>query len=203
MGTHKEPKWREEFKHPRALHAPWRQKIDIPDYLRRWLVVYGNKHPDLLIPEILEHAMLQYIDTIYRPPDYAGHGGHDYMDNLVAGRYVSGNEAALCEGMSKQIGSDELAKRYKVLNTPTIVCVSNGTYGYFFCVDAKTQYQRDRETPGEDMGPFLTWLYGEWRGLKLRKKDLDGAVIRLEKGRWPIHPRLIPGHRRAGSILEY
>jgi hypothetical protein len=203
MGKHKEAQWQEEFKHPRALHAPWRQKIDIPDYLRRWLVVYGNKHPDLLIPEILEHAMLLYIDTIYRPPDFAGHEGHDFMDNLVAGRYVSRNEEALCDEIFKQIGRDELAKRYEILNEPMIACVSNRVYGYFFCVDARTDYERERDTPGQQMGPFLTWVYGEWRSLKLRKKDLDGRVIWLEKGHWPIHPRLIPGHPRAGSLLEY
>jgi len=203
MGTHKEAQWQERFKHPRALHAPWRQKLDIPDYLRRWLVVYGNKHPDRLIPEILEHAMLQYIDTIYRPPDFSGHEGRDFMDNLVAGRYVSGNEAKLCAEMLKSVGRDNLAKRYAVLNKPTVMCVSNGAYGYFFCVDAVNDYYADRERPGAFMGPFLTWVYGEWRNLKLRKKDLDGTVIRLEKGHWPIHPRLIPGHPRAGNLLEY
>lgn len=202
MGKHKEAKWQESFKDPHALHAPWRQKLDIPDYLRRWLNVYGNKHPDRLIPEILEHAMLLYIDTIYRPPEFSGHEGRDYMDNLVAGRYVSGNEAALCEEMLKGIGREDL-KRFEVLNPPAIMCVSNGVYGYFFCVDAVTGYYKERERPGEDMGPFLTWVYGEWRGLKLRKKDIDGAVIRLEKGHWPIHPRLIPGHPRAGSLLEF
>jgi len=203
MGKHKEAQWQEEFKHPRALHAPWRQKLNIPDYLRRWLVVYGNKHPDLLIPEILEHAMLQYIDTIYRPPDFAGHEGRDYMDNLVGGRYVSGNEAALCKKMLGRIGRENIAERYKVLNEPMIVCISNGVYGYFFCVDARTGYESDRENPGKPMGPFLTWIYGEWRSLKLGKKDLDGPVIRVPKGKWPIHPRLIPGHPRAGSLLEY
>jgi hypothetical protein len=109
----------------------------------------------------------------------------------------------LCAELFKQIGRDELAKRYEILNEPMIVCVSNGVYGYFFCVDARTGYVRERETPGGDMGPFLTWLYGEWTSLKLRKKDLDGNVIRLEKGHWPIHPRLIPRHPRAGSLLEY
>ena len=201
MGKHEEAQWQERFKDPHALHAPWRQKLDIPDYLRRWLVVYGNKHPDRLIPEILEHAMLLYIDAIYRPPDFAGHEGRDYMDSLVAGRYVSGDEAALCAELLKDITGEDL-KRFEVLNAPAVVCVSNGIYGYFFCVD-DTDYRAGNEAPGENMGPFLTWVYGEWRSLKLRKKDLEGPVIRLEKGHWPIHPRLIPGHPRAGHLLEY
>jgi hypothetical protein len=51
MSNSKEPQWRERMKYPQALHAHSRQKLDIPVYLRRWLVVHGNTHPDQMIPQ--------------------------------------------------------------------------------------------------------------------------------------------------------
>jgi hypothetical protein len=64
-------------------------------------------------------------------------------------------------------------------------------------------YRAEQEQPGEKAGPFLTWVQGEWPSVKLQKRDLDGSVIRMKKGEWPIHPRLIPGHPQSGGLLEF
>jgi hypothetical protein len=203
MSNAKEPQWRERMKNPHDLHAPYRQKLDIPVYLRRWLVVHGNKHPDQVIPDILEQAMLLYFDAMRRPARFSGHEGRDYLDDLIAGRYVSGNEAELCAALLQQLDPGKVQHVYHILNKPMVVCITNGVYGYFFCVDAVTGYGLDWEQAGSKHGPFLTWMLGEWPSVKLTRRHLDGPVIHLPKGTWPIHPRLIPGHPRSRDILEF
>jgi hypothetical protein len=135
MKQEKEPLWREQFKQPQSLHGRYRQRVDIPTYLRRWLVVHGNRHPDRLVPDILEQAMLLYFGCMYRPPSYAGHPGRDYLNNLLAGRYVDGNEEQICGDLLAGIDDALVAEQYGVLNAAVVICVSNGSYGYFFCVE--------------------------------------------------------------------
>ena len=128
MGKHKEAKWQESFKDPHALHArrrSWISRITCGGVGN----VYGNKHPDRLIPEILEDACWSTSNTITARP-ISGHEGRDYMDNLVAGRYVSGNGAALCEEMLKGIGREDL-KRFEVLNPLRDDARVEWSYGIF------------------------------------------------------------------------
>lgn len=195
-----EPKWLEEFKLPQALHRLHGQKVSMPSYVKRWLVVYGNKHPRELIPEILEAAMLNYFDQTYRPPAFSGHDGREYLDYLICGRYVNGNEAQLCEELLAE-RADVWDVVQKVAYGPVVICVSNGAYGYFFLLD-KAVYRVGEESVSNP-GPFLNWVLGNWPGAKLGKSSFDGPVIYVGKGWWPLHPRLTPGHPRSGNALEY
>jgi hypothetical protein len=172
----KEPAWREHFKHPQALHDGYGLlKVKIPSYLRRWMVVHGNKHPDLMALDILEAAMLMYFQSMRTPA--GGKYKHDFLNDLSCGKYVNGNEAEICESLIVEPSDD-------------FVCVSNGIYGYFFFC---------REPTIREEGLFMTWMAGEWTP---KKRKIDGRVIRVEKGEWPIHPRLIPGHP-LGKDLEF
>jgi hypothetical protein len=196
----KEPARRDKYADLQARHGAYIQEQRIPTYVRRLLTRCGNKNPEQVAAEIVEQAMLLQARSLMRPPRYAGHGGHDYMQNLLCGRYVAGNEATLCAQLERE--TKDIAARFEILNKPMVACVSNKVYGYFFVVDRVTGFRADLLGQDEP-GPFLTWVQTEWgRTNPIARKEVAGAVITLGKGDWPLHPRLIPGHAWA-SDLEY
>jgi hypothetical protein len=194
----KEPAWRQTYADPQSMHKPYKQEFEIPTYVRRLLVRCGNKKPEETAAEIVEQAMLLHVRSLLRPPRFAGHGGPDYLKRLLCGRYVSGNEGKLCAALERE--TPDLMSRFEILNEAMVVCVSNTVYGYFFVVDRRTDFQSER-AEAESRGPFLNWVQHEWGKLDpLPRKQIKGSVVNFEKGDWPLHPRLIPGHPWAEGL---
>jgi hypothetical protein len=68
-------------------------------------------------------------------------------------------------------------------------CLFNGVYAWFFHVT--------------DVPQFKQWAAEQWTGNRRKLIDRAGwPVIRLQKGDWPIDPRLLPGSPVASPKLR-
>lgn len=187
------PKWRDQFEEPQALYGSRTIKVKLPNYLVRWLIGQGNgNNLEDNIPKLLERSALAYFDAFARPPDYRGSRSTSYLDSLICGRYVDGNERLLCQQFLEEY------PRPNVHNDRIVVCVSNGRYGFFFML-----HRGSFPEGAEREGPFVNWVDYMWPLNKSGKPKIDGPVVRLRKGDWPLHPRLTPGHPESGDKLEY
>ncbi len=92
------------------------------------MVVYGNKHPDQMVPELLENAMLVYFKSLYSAGWREDRTGADYINNLICGRYVCGNELDILKDLQP---SAELDHKLEILNKGGFVCVTNGRMAIF------------------------------------------------------------------------
>jgi hypothetical protein len=182
----KEPKWRNEIAHADTLLRPFSRQfpaVPVPGYVQRWIVttaVHRRKRvdPARFAARLLTEACISYF-RLHAPP---------IPFDLTKGFPVDphSDEAATLDWLKRISEGDEADPARDLILEP---CLFNGVYAWFFYVT--------------DVPKFKQWAAEQWTGNRRKLIDRAGwPVIRLQKGDWPIDPRLLPGSPVASPELR-
>jgi hypothetical protein len=177
-----EPQWRKEWALPESLLRQSSVKMPtppIPSYVQRWLIVTAHSRLGRGDgPEFAARILTEACNGFYRlhaPPP---------LFKLVRGFPVQPVRPS--EDKEHMLALTRMTE-----GDPVRPCVFNGVYVWFFSL------AKDQDAEG-----FRQWVGAEWPINAAALRKAGWPVLRLQRGDWPIDPRLLPGSPVALPQLE-